>query len=165
MSALYSQTVAAPIITGTPQPLYVKTNDITRLTIDGASGAAVFSANLDAPTISVVTLTVSGDSSFTSTGAIKIPVGTSAQQPAGAAGKIRYNSTVGKYEGHNGTSWGQLGGGATGGGSDTVFMLNGQIVTTDYTVPAGYNAVSAGPVDITDGAIVTIGDTEFWTIV
>jgi hypothetical protein len=165
MSALYSQTVAAPIITGTPQPLYLKTNDITRVTINGTSGAATFAANLDAPTISVVTLTVSGDSSFTSTGAIKIPVGTTAEQPVGAAGKIRYNSTVNKYEGHNGTSWGQLGGGATGGGSDTVFMLNGQLVTTDYTVPSGSNAVSAGPVDIADGAVVTIGDTEYWTIV
>lgn len=45
------------------------------------------------------------DSAFTSTGAVQVPVGTTAQQPAGANGKIRYNSTTGKYEGYSGSTY------------------------------------------------------------
>ena len=57
-------------------------------------------------------LTATGDSSFTSTGALTIPVGTTGQQPTGANGKIRYNSTLSQYEGYNSASatWALLGG-------------------------------------------------------
>lgn len=57
-------------------------------------------------------LTATGDSSFTSTGALQIPVGTTAQQPTGANGKIRYNTTLSQYEGYNSASstWALLGG-------------------------------------------------------
>jgi len=40
------------------------------------------------------------------TGAIKVPVGTTAQQPSVAvAGMIRFNTTSNKFEAYNGTSW------------------------------------------------------------
>lgn len=39
------------------------------------------------------------------TDAIRIPVGTTAQQPTGAAGIVRYNSTNTALEYHNGTAW------------------------------------------------------------
>jgi hypothetical protein len=55
--------------------------------------------------------------------------------------------------------------GATGGGSDQVFYLNGQTVNTSYTIPAGTNAMSAGPITIADGATVTVPDGTSWTIV
>ena len=63
-------------------------------------------------TVSLNILTASGDSSFTSTGALTIPVGTTAQQPTGANGKIRYNTTLSQYEGYNSASstWALLGG-------------------------------------------------------
>lgn len=49
-----------------------------------------------------------------STGAALIPTGTTAQQPASpAAGMFRFNSQISKFEGHNGTTWGSIGGGAT----------------------------------------------------
>lgn len=42
----------------------------------------------------------------TGTGAIKVPVGTTAQQPAvAAAGMIRFNTTTDRFEAYNGTSW------------------------------------------------------------
>ena len=54
-------------------------------------------------------LTVSPDTGytiFTGTGAINIPVGTTLQRPSGvAAGKIRYNQDLNRYEGYNGTNW------------------------------------------------------------
>ena len=46
-----------------------------------------------------------------------------------------------------------------------VFQLNEQTVTADYTIPNGYNAVSAGPITINDGVTVTVDDGEHWSIV
>jgi len=109
--------------------------------------------------------TFGGDSSFNSTGAIKVPVGTTGQQPAGANGKIRYNSTTSKYEGYSGATWGQLGGGgATGGGGDQVFVQNGVTVTANYTLTTGYNAESVGPISINSGVTVTVPSNQRWVI-
>jgi hypothetical protein len=58
----------------------------------------------------VTTLTATADSAFTSTGALQLPVGTTAQQPAGAAGKLRFNSTTTQFEGYTGTAWTSVGG-------------------------------------------------------
>ena len=59
----------------------------------------------------------------------KVPSGTTAQRPLPAlAGMIRWNETINTYEGHDGTQWGSLGGGATGSGTDRVFVLNEQTV-------------------------------------
>tara|TARA_R100000664_G_scaffold1510_1_gene3794 strand:- start:577 stop:894 length:318 start_codon:yes stop_codon:yes gene_type:complete len=56
------------------------------------------------------------------------------------------------------------GGGATGGGSDTVFYENGQTVTTNYTITNNTNAMSAGPITVNSGVTVTIGSGENWII-
>jgi hypothetical protein len=56
-------------------------------------------------------------------------------------------------------------GGTTGGGSDLVFIQNGQTVKNNYTITTGFNAGSFGPVSISSGAIVTIPTGSVWTIV
>ena len=61
------------------------------------------------------TPTFSGDITFSSTGAIQVPVGTTGEQPAGANGKIRYNTDTNSYEGYAETAWKGLGGGGGGG--------------------------------------------------
>ena len=61
-------------------------------------------------TVNVNVLAATGDSSFTSTGALQISAGTTAQRPTGAVGKIRWNSTLSQYEGYDGTNWTLLGG-------------------------------------------------------
>jgi hypothetical protein len=61
--------------------------------------------------------------------------------------------------------WTQIGGGATGGGSNQVFVLNDQTVTADYTIPTGKNASSAGPITIDTGVTVTVPDNSTWVIV
>lgn len=109
-------------------------------------------------------LTVASDSSFNGTGALKIPVGTTAQRPTAADGKIRFNDDTNKFEGYNGTAWGQLGGGATGGGVDEVFVENGQTVTTSYTLPGTKNASSTGPITIDSGVTVTVSSGSRWVI-
>lgn len=55
--------------------------------------------------------------------------------------------------------------GATGGGTDQIFWENGQVVTTDYTITDGKNAMSAGPITINTGVTVTVGAGETWTVV
>ena len=55
---------------------------------------------------SIGKVVVACTTNFTTTGAIKIPVGTTAQRPATlATGQFRYNSTIGTAEFYNGSSW------------------------------------------------------------
>lgn len=61
----------------------------------------------------------------------------------------------------------EIGGGSglVGGGDDQVFLLYNTVVTTDYTIGANTNALSAGPLEIANGASVTISNNATWTIV
>lgn len=53
---------------------------------------------------------------FLGTSAVKLPVGTTGQRPTGADGLIRYNSSLGQFEGYKNSIWGALGGGGGGAG-------------------------------------------------
>lgn len=110
------------------------------------------------------TNTFSNDVTINTTTALKIPVGTTAQEPTGAVGKIRYNTDTSSYEGYNGTAWAALGGGATGGGTDQIFVENGQFVTTDYTIPATRNAMTTGPITVNSGVVVTVSSGSRWVV-
>ena len=100
------------------------------------------------------------------TGHWQVPRGTTAQRTGSpASGMIRFNTTLSRYEGHNGTGWASIGGGATGGGSDDVFYENGQTVTTNYTITTNKNAMSAGPVTIASGITVTVPSGSTWVVV
>lgn len=59
---------------------------------------------------------------------------------------------------------GGSGAGATGAGGDAVFFENGQNVTTSYTITAGKNAISAGPITINVGVTVTVPAGSTWSI-
>ena len=111
------------------------------------------------------TLDVSADTAINSTGALKVPVGQTAQRPTGADGKLRYNSDTKKYEGYADGAWANIGtGGATGGGTDEVFNLNTMEVTTTYELPAGKNAMSVGAITINSGVSVTVPSGQRWVI-
>ena len=99
-------------------------------------------------------------------GAAELPVGTTAQRPATPSnGYIRFNTTLGQFEGFIGNAWGQIGGaGATGGGDDEIFVQNGKNVTTSYTIPGTVNASTVGPVTINAGASVTVEPDARWVI-
>ena len=97
--------------------------------------------------------TMTGDVAMNSTGFLKVPVGTDAQQPGqvgaptAAIGQFRYNSDQNRFEGYKNTGWGELGGGAgaTGGGTDQVFLETGQTITENYTLTSGKNAITVSP--------------------
>ena len=63
----------------------------------------------------------------------------------------------------------QSGGGAVGGGSDKLFMENGTTMTTNYTIGTEFgataNAVSAGPITINSGVVLTIPAGSTYTVV
>ena len=56
-------------------------------------------------------------------------------------------------------------GGATGAGTDRVFFENDQTVSTSYTITSGKNAMSAGPITIASGVVVTVPSGSTYTIV
>lgn len=184
-------------------------NVVTGYTITGGS---INSTPIGASTPSTGAFTnfsASGTASFTSTGAVKIPVGTTAQRPAGAAGELRFNDDTNEFEGFNGTSWASVGGSAISNDTSTAtdlyptftaattgtalniytsnakllykpstgelksevlvaqngIVVNSATIDTSYTIPAGSNAVSAGPVTIDPAATVTVSPGSVWVIV
>ncbi len=68
------------------------------------------------------TLNVAGLASFTATSAILLPKGTAAQQPAGVAGYLRFNTDTSQFEGYNGSGWASVGGAAIS--NDTTTSTN-----------------------------------------
>ena len=148
----------------------------TKINTDLDSVDAVFAANGtgtsvglnigSGKTLAVAgTASVSGTFTVSATDAIKIASGTTAQRPGSpAAGQLRYNTTLGKFEGYNGTVWSSVGGGATGGGADTVFYENTRTVTTNYTLSSSNNAHSVGPITINSGITVTIPSGARWVV-
>lgn len=130
---------------------------VTAAELNILDGVVVTAADINAVTAKVPRTS--------STGSAALPVGTTVQRDATPQiGYFRFNSTLGVFEGFNGTSWGGVGG-ATGGGPDRVFYENGQTVTTNYTITNGTNAMSAGPITINSGVTVTVGDGEVWTVI
>jgi len=100
------------------------------------------------------------------TGSAIIPSGTEGQRDGSpAAGHFRFNTGVSKFEGYNGSAWGAVGGGATGGGGDAVFIENDQVVTANYTIPATKNAMSTGPISINSGVTVTVSTGARWMVI
>ena len=185
-SGVYSLPAGNPVVTGTSiSSTWSNTtlSDIaTALTGSVASdGQTPMTGNLDMNSQKVTLLangTVSTDAinlgqlttaftnpTFTGTGFMLVPKGTTAERPVSPVnGEIRYNTTTSQFEGYQGGAWGQLGGGATGGGGDEVFVENSRVVTTNYTIPVGKSAESVGPITINSGITVTVSSGERWVV-
>lgn len=187
-SGVYSLPAGNPVITGTTISSTWANNTLTDIASAltdsvAADGQTPMTGNLDMNTHKVVGLvagtvageavefaqfstpTFTGNVTMTSTGFALIPAGTTAERPlVPVNGQIRYNTTTAQFEGYQGGAWGQLGGGATGGGGDEVFVENSTIVTTSYTLSTGKNAMSVGPITINGGATVTVGAGQRWVI-
>ena len=110
--------------------------------------------------------TITGNVDNTATGYFDLPSGTTAQRPASPnSGWARFNTDTVQFEGYTGTLWSSIGGGAKGGGSDSVFFENDQTVTTNYTLTTNKNAVTAGPVTVNSSVTVTIPSGSSWVVV
>ena len=130
------------------------------------SSAAITGGYIDGVALgansSIVSIVVSGNATFTSTGAVKLPAGTEAQRPTGVAGQLRFNSNTVQFEGYNGTDWGSIGG-----------SVEWIAVANTYTASSGDAIIAtttAGSFTVTlpssplTGAIVIIADgDDFYT--
>ena len=153
-----TQSVSADGQTPITGALQMGSNKITGMAAGTVAGDAVEFAQFSTPTFT-------GNVTMTSTGYVLIPKGTTAQRPAvPVAGEIRYNTDYGQYEGYYASGWSQIGGGATGGGGDQVFVENGVTVTTNYTLSTNKNAESVGPITVNSGITVTIPSGQRWVI-
>ena len=102
--------------------------------------------------------TFTGKVTHNYTSSLNLPVGTTAQRDGSpAVGMFRYNSTLNVFEGYKNTGWGEIGGGAgaTGGGTDEVFVETDQNVTTSYELTANKHAHTVSPT-INSGVTVTV---------
>jgi hypothetical protein len=123
-------------------------------TINVLSNSAVNSNLSWNPTTN--TLTVSG------TGSIKVPVGTTAQEPsAPIAGMLRFNSDLDSFEGYNGSLWGGIGGAQAGG----AIVTNNKTASASYTITTAQNGFSVGPVTINSGVTITVSSGSRWVII
>ena len=76
---------------------------------------------------------------------------------------IRYNTQNQQFEGYA-TAWGGFGG-AAGASGNAVFYENDTNVTASYQITSGKNAMSAGPIVLNAGVVVTIPAGSVWTVV
>jgi hypothetical protein len=136
-----------PIITGAASTANVRTNS---LVVSGVSTVGV--------------LTVTGNAGFTTTSHLTVPKGTSSQRPGTpVSGMIRYNTENQQFEGYA-AAWGGFGG-AAGASGNAVFYENDTSVTASYQITNGKNAMSAGPITLNAGVVVTIPSGSVWTVV
>jgi hypothetical protein len=164
-----------PVVASDTIALLAATQTLTNKTLTSPAintatiaGGTINNATIGGTTASTgafTTISATGQLTLSGTGAAKMNAGTTAQRPTPTTGMFRFNTSLGKFEGYTGTAWGSVGGGATGGGSDEVFVENGQTVTTNYTLSTGKNAISAGPVSINSGIAVTVPSGARWVIV
>ena len=153
-----TQSIAADGQTPITGSLAMGNNKITGLSTATAAGDAVEFAQFTTPTFT-------GDVTMLSTGFVLVPKGTTAQRPVSpVAGEMRYNTDYNTFEGYSNGVWGSIGGGATGGGGDQVFVENGVTVTANYTLSTNKNAESVGPITINATKTVTIPSGQRWVI-
>jgi hypothetical protein len=78
-----------------------------------------------------------------------------------------FDTDTGNVSVYYDSTWVEIGGSAAavGGGTDQAFYENDTTITTDYTITAGRNAMSAGPITINSGITVTVPSDSTWTVV
>ena len=112
-----------------------------------------------------LSVATTGIVSFPTTGALVVPSSTTANRPTPVTGQFRFNTTLTQFEGYNGSAWGAVGGGATGGTGNYAFYENDITISADYTITASKNAGTFGPITVNSGVTVTVPSGSTWSIV
>jgi hypothetical protein len=108
---------------------------------------------------------LSGDVTNTSTGSFQVSQGTTAQRPSGTAnGRLRYNSTEAAFEGYTAAGWGEIGGGGSSLGTDSIIRTNAQVINENITIPSSTNASTIGDITVNAGKTVTVSSGSTWVI-
>jgi len=132
----------------------------TFTTLSATGNVTLGDAVGDSVTFNAGTATIPNNLTFSGTGTVKMPIGTTAQRPTGAVGMFRYNTTLSQFEGYT-DAWGSIGGGASAGGA---IYENTDDITANYTITSGSNGMSVGPITVASGVAVTIPSGSRWVI-
>lgn len=120
-----------------------------------------YSPGLDVAALTGGTLSFTGDGTFSGTGQVKMPAGTTGQRSGSpAAGMFRFNTTSGQFEGYDGSVWGGISGAQAGG----AILTNKDIASVTYTIATGENGLSVGPVTINSGITITVSSGQRWLV-
>ena len=102
-------------------------------------------------------------STDSSSSALLMPSGTTAERPSPSNGMFRYNTEEAEFEGYANGAWGPIGGGGAEGGG--AILINTDTVTESYDFPSGTNGFSVGPITVGDGISVTVADGQRWVVI
>jgi hypothetical protein len=81
-------------------------------------------------------------------------------------GALYYDTSLFKMQVWSGSTWNPIGsGGATGSLGNNAFFENEYVVSQNYTISTGKNAMSSGPMTINSGIVVTVPAGSVWNIV
>ena len=147
----------------TPGPIGNTLASTGNFTTLGATGNVTLGdAAGDEVTHNAGTVNVPNNLIYSGTGSLTMPNGTTAQRPgSAAAGMIRYNTTEDEFEGYADGAWGSIGGGASAGGA---IYENVDNISENYTITAGSNGMSVGPMTIASGVTVTVPSGQRWVV-
>jgi hypothetical protein len=121
------------------------------------SGATTIGGN----TAITGTLSATGDGTFSGTGQVKLPSGTTAQRSGSPVnGMLRYNSTVEQFEGYADGAWGGISGAQAGG----AILTNKSNASASYTIASGSNGLSVGPITVDTGVTITVSSGQRWLV-
>jgi len=111
--------------------------------------------------LNVTTLTSTGDGTFSGTGQVKLPAGTTAQRSGSPVdGMLRYNTDLDSFEGYVDGAWGGIGGAQAGG----AIMTNKSTASVSYTIASGENGLSVGPITVDTGVTITVSSGQRWLV-
>jgi hypothetical protein len=107
------------------------------------------------------TAAFTGDGTFSGTGQVKLPAGTTGQRSGSPGnGMIRYNTSLNQFEGYGNGLWGGIGGAQAGG----AIMTNKDVASVSYTIASGENGLSVGPITVDSGVTITVATNQRWLI-
>jgi hypothetical protein len=95
---------------GSPNTVYLTATTGDLLLGTTTANTIRFAVNSGADSVQINGTT--GIVSFPTTTAITLPAGTTAQEPTGVQGMLRFNTTTSQFEGYNGSAWASVGGAA-----------------------------------------------------
>jgi hypothetical protein len=104
--------------------------------------------------------TSTGDGTFSGTGQVKLPAGTTAERSGSPVeGMLRYNTDLDSFEGYDG-DWGSIGGAQAGG----AILVNKSAASVSYVIEVGENGLSVGPITVSSGITVTVSSGQRWLV-
>jgi hypothetical protein len=111
--------------------------------------------------LTLTTFTATGDGTFSGTGQVKLPAGTTAQRSGSPVnGMLRYNSTIEQFEGYADGAWGGISGAQAGG----AILTNKSTASASYTIATGENGLSVGPITIDSNVTITVSSGQRWLV-